>query len=151
MGAAPLELVPYIRRGEIEFHDWQTLYNFPRKIFDLEIQMLVAPLQDNNFNRCKSDIKFIEACCYGLPVACQDMVTYKNAPIRFKTGEEMMDKIEDTLRRTNTYKDRSSEYRRIGEKRFLEHNENHDCYVELFTTPYGSDKRVNLNRFNTSI
>lgn len=151
MGAAPTALIPYIRTGEIEFHPWQTLYNFPRKIFEMGVQMLVAPLQENNFNRCKSDIKFIEACCMGLPVACQDMVTYENALIKFKTGEEMMSCIEETLRRTNTYRDRAYEYRKIGEERFLEHDSNQDCYVELFTTPYGSPERKNIMRFNSNI
>lgn len=151
MGAAPLALIPYIRAGEIEFHPWQGLYEYPQKIHDLEIQMLVAPLQDNNFNRCKSDIKFIEACCYGLPVACQDMVTYSNAIIKFKTGEQMMEKIEETLKRTNTYRDRSYEYRKIADNRFLEVEENQNCYVELFTTPYGSSMRKNINRYNVNI
>ena len=87
----------------------------------------------------------------GLPVACQDMVTYKNALIKFKTGEEMMFKIEDTLRRTNRYLENSHAYRKIGENRFLEKNENHECYVEMFTTPYGSTDRKCLNKFNNSI
>lgn len=151
MGAAHTALLPYIRSGEIEFHNWQSLYNYPRKIWDLEAQMLVAPLQDNNFNRCKSDIKFIEACAFGLPVACQDMCTYENATIKFKTGEEMMHKIEDTLKRTNGYKDNSVRLRKIADKRFLELDENQDCYVELFTTPYGSAERKNINRFNSNI
>lgn len=151
MGAAPLALVPYIKSGEVEFHPWQNLYEYPQKIYDLEIQMLVAPLQDNNFNRCKSDIKFIEACCYGLPVACQDMVTYKDALIKFKTGEEMIHKIEETLKRTNSYKDKGYEYRKIANKRFLELDENQDCYVELFTTPYGSSTRKNINKHNVNI
>jgi len=151
IGAAPMQLIPYIKSGEIEYHPWQKLYDYPKKIYELEVQMLIAPLQDNNFNRCKSDIKFIEACCMGLPVACQDMVTYKNALIKFETGEEMMFKIEDTLRRTNRYLENSYDYRKIGENRFLEKDENHDCYVELFTTPYGSADRKCLNKFNNSI
>jgi len=151
MGAAPLSLVPYIKTGEIEFHPWQDLYDYPQKIYDLEVQMLVAPLQDNEFNRCKSDIKFIEACCYGLPIACQDIITYKDASIKFKTGEEMMQLIEETLKRTNTYKDRGHHYRKIADRRFLELPENHDCYVELFSTPYGSPDRKNIGRFNSNI
>lgn len=151
MGAAPRQLIPFIQRGEIEFHPWQHLYDYPQKIHDLEVQMFVAPLQDNIFNNCKSDIKYIEACCLGLPVACQNISTYSNAMIKFNSGAEMMDKIEETLKRTNTYLDRSYEYRKIGEKRFIEHSDNHDCYTELFTTPYGSSKRKNLNRFNIDI
>jgi hypothetical protein len=151
IGAAPMQLIPYIQRNEIEFHQWQRLYDFPKKIHELEVQMLIAPLQDNNFNKCKSDIKFIEACSMGLPVACQDMVTYKDAIIKFKTGEEMMHKIEETLKRTNKYLENSYSLRKIGEQRFLERDENHDCYLELITTPYGSPNRKNLLRYNDSI
>jgi len=151
MGAAPNELHKYIRSGEIELHPWQRLYDFPKKIFELEIQMMVAPLQDNKFNRCKSDIKFIESCAFGLPIACQDMVTYQDAILKFKTGDEMIQCIEDTLKRTNRYKDNAFNLRKIAADRFLELDKNQDCYVELFTTPYGSDKRINLNRFNKNI
>lgn len=148
MGSAPNKLIPYIKTGEIELHNWQSLYNYPQKIYDLNVQMMVAPLQDNHFNRCKSDIKYIEAASFGIPIACQDIVTYKNAPIRFNTGDEMIDQIRDTLRRTNTYTERAHQYRKVAEDRFLEHDRNHECYAELFTTPYKSSDRKYLNRFN---
>ena len=151
IGAVPNALISFVQRGEIEFHPWQRLYDLPKKIHDLEIQMMIAPLQDNEFNRCKSDIKLIEASSFGIPIACQDMVTYQDAPIKFRSGEEMMAKIADTLSRPNRYRDRAPQYRAIAEERYLEHDRNHDCYVELFTTPYGSPNRSNINRFNKDI
>jgi hypothetical protein len=63
----------------------------------------------------------------------------------------MLDLIEKTLKRPNKYTELSYEYRRFAESRFLERDENQDCYVELFTTPYGSADRKNLNRFNKTI
>jgi len=107
IGAFPLALRPYIERGDIEFHQWQRLYDYPAKIHELGVQMMVAPLQDNAFNKAKSDLKYIEACAYGLPVACQDLCTYENAEIKFKTGDEMLFKIEEELRRTGHYKNSS--------------------------------------------
>ena len=148
IGAFPLALRPYIERGEIEFHQWQRLYDYPAKIHELGVQMMVAPLQDNSFNRAKSDLKYIEACAYGLPVACQDMCTYEQAEIKFKTGEEMMYKIEEELRRTGHYKNSSYKRRRVAEDRFLELDKNLGCYQELFTLPYRDPKRVNLKRYN---
>lgn len=148
IGAFPLALRPYIERGEIEFHQWQRLYDYPAKIHELGVQMMVAPLQDNSFNRAKSDLKYIEACAYGLPVACQDMVTYKDAEIKFKTGEEMLFKIEEELRRSGHYKNSVYKRRRVAEDRFLELDKNIGCYQELFTLPYKDPKRVNLNRYN---
>jgi hypothetical protein len=148
IGAFPIGLQPYIQSREIEFHPWQKLYDYPQKIHDLGVQMMVAPLQDNAFNKAKSDLKFIEACAYGLPVACQDLCTYKDADIKFKTGEEMMDCIAKELKAGWDYKRKAPIRRKIAENRFLELPQNLACYEELFTTPYGDPKRVNLKRYN---
>ena len=148
IGAYPIALHPYVQRGEIEFHQWQRLYDYPQKIYDLGVQMTVAPLQVNSFNKSKSDIKYIEACAFGLPVACQDMCTYENAEIKFKTGEEMLYQIENELRRTGHYKNSSHKRRKVAEARFMETGDNLNCYSELFFTPYGSSDRKSLKRFN---
>lgn len=148
MGAFPLALRKYIENGDIEFHQWQRLYDYPKKIWDLEVQMMIAPLQNNNFNKSKSDLKYIEACAYGLPVACQNICTYKDAPIKFDTGEEMIECISEQMGRPGHYKNQSHKRRKVAEDRFLELDKNLDCYVELFTTPYKDPKRVNLSRYN---
>lgn len=148
IGAFPPPLRPYIERGEIEFHPWQRLYDYPQKIHDLGVQMMVAPLQDNAFNKSKSDLKYIEACAFGLPVACQDLCTYKDAEIKFKTGEEMIHCLDEELRRAGHYKNSSHKRRKVAENRFLEHEYNLNCYTELFFMPYGDPKRVNLKRYN---
>lgn len=148
LGAFPPPIRPYIERGEIEFHQWQRLYDYPQKIYDLGVQMMVAPLQDNSFNRSKSDLKYIEACAYGLPVACQDLCTYKDAEIKFKTGDEMLYRIEYELNRAGHYKNSTYKRRKVAEERFLELDKNLSCYNELFLTPYGSPERKNLKRYN---
>lgn len=148
MGAFPLRLRPYIENGDIEFHNWQRFYEYPKKIDDLNVQMLVAPLQDNNFNRSKSDLKYIEACCYGLPIACQDMCTYADAEIKFKTGDEMIECIDTNLKSLTDYRDKSYIRRKVAEDRFLENDANIDCYSELYFYQYGDPKRVNINRYN---
>lgn len=148
IGAFPLQLQQYIQNKDIEFHPWCRLYDFPKKIYDLNVQMMVAPLQDNNFNKSKSDIKYIEACAFGLPVACQDMCTYQNAEIKFRTGEEMIAKIEEEVFRAGHYKNSYHRRRKVAEDRFLELEKNLDCYYELFMTPYGSPNRKNMKRYN---
>ena len=148
MGAFPIGLRPYIENGDIEFHQWQRLYDYPKKIHDLEIQMMIAPLQDNNFNKAKSDLKYIEACAYGLPVACQNICTYEDAPIKFDSGDEMVNCLEEQLRRAGNYKNQTHKRRKVAEDRFLELDKNLDCYVELFTKPYGDPGRLNLSRYN---
>lgn len=148
LGAFPLPLQPYVANGDLEFHQWQSLYDYPEKIYNLNINMLVAPLQDNVFNRAKSDLKFIEACCYGLPIACQDLCTYEEAPIKFKTGDEMVDQIEETLSKKGRYMNLSAKYRKVAESRWLENGDNLQKYYELYMYPYGDSNRKLINAVN---
>jgi hypothetical protein len=148
IGAFPLPLQDFIRNGKIEFHQWKRLYEYPELINNLNVNMLIAPLQDNNFNRAKSDLKYIEACCYGLPIACQDIDTYSNAPIRFKTGDEMISQIRSVLKNPTKYWTHSHNGRKIAETRFLENDNNIDKYKELYTLPYKDPNRKLINAIN---
>jgi len=148
LGAFPMPLHPYVRNGDLEFHPWHNLYAYPEKIYNLRVNMLVAPLQSNTFNKAKSDLKYIEACCFGLPIACQDMVTYQDAPIKFNTGEEMIGCIEDTLSKKGKYMNSCAKYRKVADERWLENEDNINKYVELYTHPYGSSERKLLNSIN---
>lgn len=148
LGAFPLPLLDLVRNGKIEFHQWKRLYEYGQGISDLNVNMMVAPLQNNNFNKSKSDLKYIEACAFGLPIACQDLCTYENAPIKFNTGSEMIDRIDETLRDVDKYKAICKKARQYADTRWLENENNIDCYMELYQTPFGSKDRKNIGRFN---
>ena len=148
LGAFPIPLKPYVQNGDLEFHPWQSLYSYPEKIYNLRVNMMVAPLQNNTFNKAKSDLKYIEACCYGLPIACQDLVTYSDAPIKFNTGDEMVGCIDDTLSKKGKYMNMCAKYRKVAEDRWLENENNVQKYVELYTLPYGHKDRKLLNSIN---
>ena len=148
LGAHPLPLIDLVRSGKVEFHPWKKLYEYGKGLYDLNVNMLVAPLQDNIFNRSKSDLKYIESCALGLPIACQDMCTYENAPIKFKTGDEMINQIEYTLQDRKRYKAVCRKGRQYADTRWLEDDKNIDCYMELYQYNVGDPKRVNLSRYN---
>ena len=148
LGAFPLPLQHLVRSGKIEFHPWERLYTYPEKIASLNVNAMVAPLQDNTFNKAKSDLKLIEASCYGIPIACQDLVTYADAPFKFKTGDEMIDQLDDILGKKGRYMNLSAKFRKIAEDRWLELDKNIDKYVELYTLPYGDPNRKLLNSIN---
>jgi hypothetical protein len=148
LGAFPLPLLDLVKSGKIEFHQWKRLFEYGEAISDLNINMMVAPLENNTFNKSKSDLKYIEACAFGLPIACQDMVTYENAPIKFKTGDEMIQQIDNTLKDTSKYKSICKKARQYAETRWLESDANIDCYLEMYNTPYGDPTRKNLKRYN---
>jgi len=148
IGAFPLPLQDLVREGKVEFHQWKRLYEYPEMIYNLNVNMLIAPLQNNTFNKAKSDLKYIEASCYGLPIACQDIDTYSNAPIRFTTGDEMIDRITQYTKNSAKYWQASFAARKVAETRFLELDQNIDKYKELYTLPFKDPKRVLLNAIN---
>ena len=49
---------------------------YPQKLYDLDIDLALAPLRDTNFNRCKSAIKWLEWASLDVPVIASDIVTY---------------------------------------------------------------------------
>jgi len=148
LGAHPLPIIDLVRSGKVEFHPWKKLYEYGQGLYDLNVNMVVAPLMDNTFNRAKSDLKYIEACALGLPIACQDLCTYENAPIKFITGDQMIAQIEKTLSDRKYYKAICKKSRQYAETRWLEDDRNIDCYTELYQYNVGDPKRVNLGRYN---
>jgi len=144
IGAFPPSLAPYIQNGEIEYHQWQSLLTYPKFLSSLELSMAIAPLQDNIFNRCKSDIKFLEASALGLPIACQNISTYNIAPIRFNSGEEMIQKIRETLKSEESLITASRDGRSLIETRWLEGSENMEKFLKVYNLPYGDTHRTNI-------
>lgn len=144
LGAYPLPLKPLIDAGIIEFHPWKRLYEYPQMIYDIAPNFIVAPLQDNAFNNCKSNLKYIEAACYGIPAICQDIETYADAPLRFKTGDEMVDQIKTLSLRSHEYFKESRNAYKVAESMWLENDENIDKWVELYQYSIGDPKRVLL-------
>ena len=148
LGAHPLPIRDLIQNGKIEFHPWKRLYEYGQGLYDLNVNMIVAPLQDSTFNKAKSDLKYIEACALGLPIACQDLCTYENAPIKFRTGDEMINQIENTLKDRKRYKSLCKKASQYADTRWLEDDRNIDCYTELYQYGVGDPKRINLSRYN---
>ena len=148
-GGFPLLLKDLVQTGKIEYHGWQGLMNYPYKIHELKPQLMYAPLIDNNFNRAKSDLKFIEGCCMGLPTICQDMVTYKNAFHKFNTGSELIDQVKYLIKDKKKCIAESKKARRFGETRWLENNIG--FYEELYKYSYGDPRREKINKLNNVV
>jgi len=96
-GYAPPKLEKYIKAGKIECHGGVNIYNYPEVFAALNLNVVVAPLQDNEFNRCKSNIKWLECAALGIPLLAQDLNTYRNyMPEKqlFKTADDLLEKID---------------------------------------------------------
>ena len=145
VGAYPPQLADLVTSGKIEFYRWQNLLQYPQFIANLNAQLMVAPLQNNSFNKAKSDIKFIEACTLGIPCLCQDMETYYTAPdsLKFGSVQELSDKVDSILdwkNRTKYYKN-VYKLREIGANRILELEPNIGSHLEALNTEFGDPKR----------
>ena len=131
IGAIPPPLNNLYREGKLELHEWCNIYNLPAFINTLNINAFIAPLHDNVFNQCKSDIKIVEAGGFGIPCICQDMITYKNSPLKFKTGDELVDVLDFLLGDIDNYSKYSREYNDITKTRWLD--DNLDKYTSIFS------------------
>jgi glycosyltransferase involved in cell wall biosynthesis len=143
-GSHPLPLKPLIDNGEVKFFPWVQLPDFAETMAKSGAQMTFASLQDNHFNRCKSNIKLIEAGALGLPCVCPDMATYKDAFLKYKTGDEFIDLIKSTLKNQTVYADQCKKARAHSEKFWLDDEVNLMKHYEAYFTPFGSKERKYL-------
>lgn len=63
--------------GRVEFQEWSNFYAYPYKMASLGIDIALIPLVDNEFNRCKSAIKWIEASSLQIPSVISYCSPYK--------------------------------------------------------------------------
>lgn len=120
MGGVPAELIPYVKSGDIEFKGWTQIYDYPQAYSDLNLNVAIAPLQNNPFNLAKANIKYIEAGAFGIPCICQDLEPYKQAPLRFNTGDDLADQIKKLVTDRRRYLTESDNARKDACKYWLE-------------------------------
>jgi len=147
-GSYPLPLKPFIDSGEIIYKPWVQLPDYPQAVAESGSQITFAALEDNNFNRAKSNIKLLEAAALGLPCVCPDMCTYKDAFLKYKTGDEFIDQIKYALKDQTRYVDLCKKSRQFAENYWLESENNLGKHYEAYFTPYGSSERKFLREVN---
>lgn len=60
----------------VEFHPGMPPSRYLDGIAALDLDLVLAPLEDNEFNRCKSNLRLLEAACVGAPVLAQAAEPY---------------------------------------------------------------------------
>jgi glycosyltransferase involved in cell wall biosynthesis len=64
-------------------------YNYaahPRRLAQAEIDIAIAPLTPSRWNRCKSNVKFLEFGFLGIPGIFSDLEPYRDSVIHGRTG-----------------------------------------------------------------
>ena len=146
LGGYPLSLVDLIKAKKIEYHPWSSLVDYPSTAAALNPTIFYAPLEDSIFNRAKSDLKFIEGCAFGIPTICQDICTYETAFHKFKTGDDLISKIESLTKDNKKYMKEVKKARDYMKHRWME--DNIDMYTELYSLPYADKQRKIINLKN---
>lgn len=60
-----------------EFHKPQNPQSYPALLASLNLDLVLAPLEDNLLNRCKSNLPLLEFGACGLAVICSDLEPYR--------------------------------------------------------------------------
>ena len=72
-GMCPDKLRPYVK----EFHSGVEISLYPAALARLNLDLAVAPVEQNLFNECKSNLRLLEYGACGFPVVCSSLVCYQ--------------------------------------------------------------------------
>lgn len=73
MGMCPESLRPYVH----EFHPGVAIEQYPAALAGLNLDLALAPVEQNLFNDCKSNLRLLEYGACGVPVICSDVRCYR--------------------------------------------------------------------------
>ncbi|UNG20561.1 glycosyltransferase [Stutzerimonas zhaodongensis] len=72
-GMCPEKLKPYVH----EFHEGVAIEGYAKKLASLNLDLALAPVEQNLFNECKSNLRLLEYGACGFPVICSDVRCYQ--------------------------------------------------------------------------
>lgn len=85
LAGMPAHAYPFQINPRIHILDWQRVEEYPKNTL-AKIDIGLAPLVDNQFNRCKSDLKFIEYGMLKIPIIASPVGPYLESIEHKKTG-----------------------------------------------------------------
>ncbi len=109
-GLCPEGLIPYVH----EFHPGVSLADYPAKLASLDLDLAIAPLEDNAFNNAKSHLRLLEYGILGYPVICSNVTPYQNDIPAWRVGNKYRDwvkAIREIIHEPDTLASASTEIR----------------------------------------
>lgn len=105
VGTVPQQLVPMVQSGDITVVKGSNIMNYPDVIKNLNCQAIIQPLIDNEFNRCKSNLKFLESCAIGTPLIAQNINIYQpHTDLLFDDSNGLQNKIDHVLKNRSQFR-----------------------------------------------
>jgi len=112
MGMCPDDLKPYIH----EYHEFASFDEYPEKMAALDLDLAIAPLEQNSFNEAKSNLRLLEYGILGWPVICTDIYPYQtnNPPVVRvdNTKEDWLNAIRAAISEPELLKEKGLELRK---------------------------------------
>lgn len=84
LGGAPKFLVG--KERIIADNNWQYVFEYPQYLVNKNYDIGIAPLLDNNFNRGKSNLRWLEYAAMNVPTVASNVEPFKKSIIHGKTG-----------------------------------------------------------------
>ncbi|WP_256217487.1 glycosyltransferase [Pseudomonas sp. NBRC 111119] len=75
-GLCPAKLRPYIH----EYHESVAIEHYPATLASMNLDLALAPVEQNLFNDCKSNLRLLEYGACGFPVIASDVRCYQGYP-----------------------------------------------------------------------
>ena len=123
MGGYPLQLSQLIKQNKIEYHGFQPIHSYPAYVKSLNPDICIAPLDDNEFNRYKSNIKTLEYSVLGCPGVYSNVEPYKDMTIKTNISVEFISYIEQLADDVDLRKEIwKQDYSMVREQLFWEDN-----------------------------
>ena len=136
LGAIP-EVLSDIK-SKINFHPWENVFEYPAKIKSIEPDICIAPLQDIEFNHCKSNIKCLEYNAVGAVGVYSNVTPYKFMSLKSESDEEMIAHIEkladDVDYRAKIF---NKDFNRVRSQIWWEDNNNIQKYINSYLNMFG--------------
>jgi hypothetical protein len=131
IGSMPMELEEL--KDKIKAHPWQTTFGYANFVKSLNIDIGIAPLEDNEFNKSKSNIKMLEYTAAGIASVYSDVYPYKGAKNICSTTEYMIDRIEALAANADLRKETiQHDYELVKDNLYWEENDNLRKYVNAY-------------------
>jgi glycosyltransferase involved in cell wall biosynthesis len=68
----------FLESVDVEWHTFVPMSEYFEKLNELRLDLMIIPRHDNYFNRCKSNLKFLEASMFEIPVIAQGFADGKS-------------------------------------------------------------------------
>jgi len=70
---------------------------YPAKLASLNLDLAIAPLEQNIFNEAKSNLRLLEYGILGYPVVCSDIYPYQQAPVKRVTDNAWLEAVRERI------------------------------------------------------